>query len=81
MLVDKGSNMNIMCHDVFVKLKLSEYKLRTVRTPLAGFTSNMIETEDSITLPIESGAELTIKRVTMKFVVIKLTCACKIIIG
>lgn len=55
-LVDTRSSVNVMYHDVFVKLGLSEDQLTPTRTPLAGFTGDTVETEGSITLLVELGA-------------------------
>lgn len=70
-----------MYHDVFVKLGLSEYQLRPIKTPLADFICDTVGIKGSITLPIELGVEPIVKRVIMKFVVVKLTCAHSIILG
>lgn len=80
-LVDTDSSVNVMYHDVSVKLELSEDYLKLIKTPLTGFTGDTIATERLITLPVELGTKLKIKRTTMDFVVIKLTCAHNIILG
>ncbi|XP_031111900.1 uncharacterized protein LOC116015871 [Ipomoea triloba] len=44
-LVDTGSSVNVMYYDTFTQLGLSRKQLGQVRTPLAGFTGDSIETE------------------------------------
>lgn len=80
-LVNTGSSVNVMYHDVFTKLGLSEEQLTPTKTPLAGFTKDVVETEGSITLPVEVGEEPTVKRVEMEFVVVRLKCAHNLILG
>ncbi|XP_019197081.1 PREDICTED: uncharacterized protein LOC109190936 [Ipomoea nil] len=80
-LVDTGSSVNVMYHDVFVKLGLSEDQLRPVRTPLTGFTGDTIETEGSIVLPVEVGNPPHVKKVDMEFLVVRIVCAHEFILG
>lgn len=54
-LVDMGSNINVMYYNVFLKLGLSYGQLRPIRTSTAGFTSNTIEMKGSITLVVKLG--------------------------
>lgn len=70
-----------MYHDIFVKLGLSEDQLPPLKTPLAGFTGDTVETEGTIMLPIEVGVEPVVKCVSMDFVVVKLTCYHNLILG
>ncbi|XP_019157170.1 PREDICTED: uncharacterized protein LOC109153761 [Ipomoea nil] len=80
-LVDTGSSVNVMYHDVFVKLGLSEDQLRPVRTPLAGFTGDTIEIEGSIVLPVEIGSPPHVRKVDMQFLVVRIVCAHNLILG
>ncbi|XP_019175766.1 PREDICTED: uncharacterized protein LOC109171091 [Ipomoea nil] len=80
-LADTGSSVNVMYHDVFMKLGLSEDQLRPVRTPMAGFTGDTIETEGSIVLPVEVGNPPHVKKVDMEFLVVRIVCAHNLILG
>nr|GMD14743.1 uncharacterized protein LOC109190936 [Ipomoea batatas] len=75
------SSVNVMYHGVFLKLGLSEDQLTPVRTQLAGFTGNTVETEGSITLPVELGTPPHVREMHMEFVVVKVTCAHNLILG
>lgn len=79
--VDTTSCMNVMYHNIFMKLRLLKDQLRLVKTLLDGFTSDPKRTEGSITLPVELGTKPSMKQTTVEFVVIKLTCAHNIILG
>lgn len=41
-LVDTGSSVNVMYHDVFIKLGLSKEQLTLTKTPLANFTGDIV---------------------------------------
>ena len=68
-------------YPTFTKLGLSRSQLEQVRTPLSGFTGNSIETEGSITLPVEVDTSLHTKKWEAEFVIDRLNCAHKIILG
>ncbi|XP_031099734.1 uncharacterized protein LOC116003935 [Ipomoea triloba] len=72
-LVDTGSSVNILYLEVFERLGLQRNKLKPVKTPLAGFTGDSIESEGSIRLPVEIG--------TLEFVVVNLSCSYNMILG
>lgn len=50
-LVDIGSSVNVMYHDVYVKLGLSEDQLIPLKTPLDGFTGDTVETRGQSRYP------------------------------
>ncbi|XP_019167690.1 PREDICTED: uncharacterized protein LOC109163402 [Ipomoea nil] len=80
-LVDTGSSVNVMYYDAFTKLGLPRGQLKEVRTPLSGFTGDSVETEGSVTLPVEIGTSPNIRKMDMEFIVVRLTCAHNIILG
>ncbi|XP_019155109.1 PREDICTED: uncharacterized protein LOC109151973 [Ipomoea nil] len=80
-LVDTGSLVNVMYYDTFTQLGLSRGQLEPVRTPLSGFTGDSIETEGSINLEVEIGTPPHTRRWEVEFVVVKISCAHKIILG
>ncbi|XP_019179508.1 PREDICTED: uncharacterized protein LOC109174703 [Ipomoea nil] len=47
-LLDTGSSVNVMYHDIFVKLGFAQDQLKPIKTPLAGFTGDTVETEGMI---------------------------------
>lgn len=60
-LVDMSSNVNVMYHDVFVKLRFSKDQLKPVKMSLADFTGKMIEVEGSIKFPVKLKTKPAIK--------------------
>ncbi|XP_019157957.1 PREDICTED: uncharacterized protein LOC109154680 [Ipomoea nil] len=80
-LADTGSSVNMMYYDAFTKLGLPRGQLKEVRTPLSGFTGDSVETEGSVTLPVEIGTSPNIRKMDMEFIVVRLTCAHNIILG
>nr|GMD14529.1 uncharacterized protein LOC109190936 [Ipomoea batatas] len=78
---DLPASVNVMYHDVFLKLGRSEDQLTPIRTQLAGFTGDTVETEGSITLPVELGTPPHVREMHMEFVVVKVTCAYNLILG
>ncbi|VFQ62080.1 unnamed protein product [Cuscuta campestris] len=54
-LVDTGSNVNVLYLDAFEKLKLCRTRLEPLKTPLSGFTGDSVEAEGSILLTCRPG--------------------------
>ncbi|XP_031102019.1 uncharacterized protein LOC116005926 [Ipomoea triloba] len=80
-LVDTGSSVNILYLEVFERLGLQRNKLKPVKTPLAGFTGDSIESEGSICLPVEIGTFPNLRSIDMEFVVVDLSCSHNMILG
>ncbi|XP_031131879.1 uncharacterized protein LOC116033265 [Ipomoea triloba] len=80
-LVDTGSSVNILYLEVFERLGLQRNKLKPVKTPLAGFTGDSIESEGSIRLPVEIGTFPNLRSIDMEFVVVNLSCSHNMILG
>lgn len=79
-LVDIDNGVNVMYHEVFIKLGVSKDQLTPVKTPLADFMGDVVEMKGSITLLVEVGTKPAVKRTDMEFVVVRLTCAYNIIL-
>ncbi|VFQ58250.1 unnamed protein product [Cuscuta campestris] len=54
-LVDTGSNVNVLYLEAFEKLKLCRTRLEHLKTPLSWFTGDSVEAEGSILLTCELG--------------------------
>ncbi|XP_019163604.1 PREDICTED: uncharacterized protein LOC109159946 [Ipomoea nil] len=80
-LVDTGSNVNVLYLETFTKMGLTREQLRPVNTPLAGFTGNSVEAEGSITLPVEIGSYPDVQKLSMKFIAVDLACSHNAILG
>ncbi|XP_019184992.1 PREDICTED: uncharacterized protein LOC109179971 [Ipomoea nil] len=80
-LVDTGSSVNVLYLETFVKMGLSREQLASVKTPLASFTGDSVETEGSIVLPVEVGTYPDVQKLDMKFIVFDLACFHNAILG
>ncbi|XP_031120832.1 uncharacterized protein LOC116024068 [Ipomoea triloba] len=80
-LVDTTNSVNVLYLEVFNKLELERDKLILVKTPLAGFTRDSVESEGSIRLSIEIGIYPNLRNVEMEFVVVDLSCSHNMILG
>lgn len=60
--------------DVFWKFELDREALTPVRTPLSGFTGDMIHPEAVVHLPVEVGAAPRSLKLIMEFVIVSLAC-------
>ncbi|XP_019159714.1 PREDICTED: uncharacterized protein LOC109156332 [Ipomoea nil] len=80
-LVDTGSSVNVLYLETFTKMGLTREQLNPVKTPLAGFTGDSVETEGSITLPVEIGTYPDVQQLSMKFIVVDLACSHNAILG
>ncbi|XP_022853599.1 uncharacterized protein LOC111375039 [Olea europaea var. sylvestris] len=54
-LIDNGSEANILSHEAFNKIGLSPKQLKAVKTPLQGFGGGVIIPEDIVELPLTLG--------------------------
>ncbi|VFQ82993.1 unnamed protein product [Cuscuta campestris] len=80
-LVDTGSSVNILYLETFQKLRLCRTQLEPLKTPLSGFTGDIVEAEGSIVLPIELGSgEKTVWK-KMRFIVVDIKCVHNAILG
>ncbi|XP_019175571.1 PREDICTED: uncharacterized protein LOC109170888 [Ipomoea nil] len=68
-LVDTGSSVNILYLETFTKLSLTREQLASVKTSLAGFTGDSIESKGSIISPVEIGSYPDVRKLDMKFIV------------
>lgn len=80
-MVDKGSNVNVLYMDVFRKLKIDPTVLTPVRTPLSTFTGDTIHPEGLVRLPVEVGTYPKVLTVEMEFIVVHLACIHNAILG
>ncbi|XP_019188930.1 PREDICTED: uncharacterized protein LOC109183198 [Ipomoea nil] len=80
-MVDTGSNVNVLYLDVFEKLKLDRRALTPVGAPLSGFTGDTIHPEGKITLLVEFGTPPKSVKTQMEFVVVNFRCVHIAILG
>ncbi|XP_031097005.1 uncharacterized protein LOC116001256 [Ipomoea triloba] len=80
-MVDTGSSVNVLYLEAFRKLKLESSALRPVRTPLSGFTGDMIHPEGVVALPVEVRVYPRVLKVEMEFIVVNLACVHNVILG
>lgn len=66
--------------ETFKKLGLAREALKPIRTPLAGFTGDSIESERSIKLQVELGSYPNTKTLELEFVVVHLECSHNVIL-
>nr|GMC71709.1 uncharacterized protein LOC109157529 [Ipomoea batatas] len=76
-LLDTDNIANVLYLETSRKLSLHKDQLRLIRTPLAGFTVDSINTEGSILLEVE----LHVWKISMGFVVVGLECMHNFILG
>ncbi|XP_073022575.1 uncharacterized protein [Primulina eburnea] len=80
-LVDSGSSADIIFHDAFQKLGLSNVQLAQVKTPLVGFTGEVVEAMGEVILPISLGSYPRRSTKMVKFLVVKAPSAYNVILG
>ncbi|VFQ68292.1 unnamed protein product [Cuscuta campestris] len=80
-LVDIGSNVNVLYFDVFKRMGLTRQQLRLDRPHLADFLGTSVEAEGSILLHVEIGEYPRVTTMPMEFVVVDLECAYNAILG
>ncbi|VFQ73483.1 unnamed protein product [Cuscuta campestris] len=80
-LVDTGSSVNVMYSNTFKELGLSRSDLKTIHTPLSGFTGDTIEAEGTITVKARVGDGTHRLWVDMEFMEVQLDCAHHLILG
>ncbi|XP_073120150.1 uncharacterized protein [Henckelia pumila] len=81
MLVDSRSSTDIIFHDAFVKLGISNVQLTPVNTPLVGFFGEIVEALGEVTLPLSLGSYPKRSTKMVKFPVIKTSSAYNMILG
>ncbi|VFQ87943.1 unnamed protein product [Cuscuta campestris] len=80
-LVDTGSSVNVLYLDAFEKLKLCRTWLKPLKTPLSGFTGDLVKAEGSILLTCELGTGEQVVQKQMRFVVVNINCVHNAILG
>ncbi|XP_073121873.1 uncharacterized protein [Henckelia pumila] len=80
-LVDSGSSTDIIFHDAFVKLGISNAHLTPVNTPLVGFFGEVFEALGEVTLPLSLGSYPKRSTKMVKFLVVKSSSAYNVILG
>ncbi|KAL0439572.1 UNVERIFIED_CONTAM: hypothetical protein Slati_2440200 [Sesamum latifolium] len=80
-LVDSGSSTDIIFYDAYVQLGIDNAKLRSVNTPLMGFSGEMIEPLGEVMLPLSLGSYPKRSTKLVKFLVVKASSAYNIILG
>ncbi|XP_073138372.1 uncharacterized protein [Henckelia pumila] len=80
-LVDSGSLADIIFHDAFVKLGISNAQLTPVNTALVGFFGEIVEALGEVMLPLSLGSYLKRSTKMVKFLVVKSSSAYNVILG
>lgn len=71
-LVNIGSNVNILYKEVFEKLGINLVKMRSNRTQLSGFTGNNIKAGGKVELNVEIETSPNVLRTNMEFMVVNI---------
>lgn len=71
-LVDTGISVNVLYLETFKKLGLKKEVLRTINTPLSGFTGDSMQVEEVVPLPIEVSEYPRLVKLSMDFMVVDL---------
>ncbi|VFQ89998.1 unnamed protein product [Cuscuta campestris] len=79
--VDNGSSVNIMYVKTFEELGLKKELLKRVRTPLSGFTGDIIDSEGLIEVMVTFGDGEHKKTIPVEFMVVRLLGSHNLILG
>ncbi|VFQ76056.1 unnamed protein product [Cuscuta campestris] len=79
--VDNGSSINIMYVKTFEELELKKELLKRVRTPLSGFTGDIIDSEGLIEVMVTFGDGEHKKTIPVEFMVVRLLGSHNLILG
>ncbi|VFQ93083.1 unnamed protein product [Cuscuta campestris] len=79
--VDNGSSVNIMYVKTFEELGLKKELLKRVRTPLSGFTGDIINSEGLIEVMVTFGDGEHKKTIPVEFMVVRLLRSHNLILG
>ncbi|KAK6146452.1 hypothetical protein DH2020_020321 [Rehmannia glutinosa] len=80
-LVDNGSLTDILFYDAFEKMSIGRELLKPVKTPLVGFTREVVEPEGIITLPLIAGDRPQQATVMIDFLVVRVPSSYNVILG
>ncbi|XP_073133385.1 uncharacterized protein [Henckelia pumila] len=80
-LVDSGSSVDIIFHDAFVKLGISNAQLAPINTLLVGFSGEIVEALGEVTLPLSLGSYPKRSTKMVKFLVVEASSAYNVILG
>ncbi|VFQ77991.1 unnamed protein product [Cuscuta campestris] len=79
--VDNGSSVNIMYVRTFEELGLKKELLKRVRTPLSGFTGDIIDSEGLVEVMVTFGDGEHKKTIPVEFLVVRLLGSHNLILG
>ncbi|VFQ95800.1 unnamed protein product [Cuscuta campestris] len=79
--VDNGSSVNIMYAMTFEELGLKKELLKRVRTPLSGFTGDIIDSEGLVEVMVTFGDGEHKKTIPVEFLVVRLLGSHNLILG
>ena len=80
-LVDNGSSVNVLFYAVFSRMDLTNYRLREISTPLVSFTSDSVQVEGEITLPMTIGTSPRFSTVFLTYTMVRVPSAYNAILG
>ncbi|KAL0373493.1 UNVERIFIED_CONTAM: Retrovirus-related Pol polyprotein from transposon gypsy [Sesamum radiatum] len=80
-LVDSGSSTDIIFYDAYVQLGIDNAQLWKVNNPLTGFSGEMIEPLEEVTLPLSLGSYPKRSSKMVKFLIVNAPSAYNIILG
>ena len=80
-LVDSGSSTDVLFYDAFVRMGLSPSLLRSVSTPLVGFSRSPVGVEGEITLMVTAGEPPHQSTISVTFTVVRVPSMYNVILG